>query len=48
MEDVRERMKAETSLLVVGGTDSYLRMARAKKKLEGLTQTVVDRCIQVR
>lgn len=46
IEDMRERMKAETSLLVVGGADSYLRMARSKKKLEGLTQTVVDRCIQ--
>ena len=47
MEDMRERMRAENSLLVVGGADDHLRMSRAKKKAEGITQSIVDRCIQV-
>ncbi|XP_033126456.1 KAT8 regulatory NSL complex subunit 3-like [Anneissia japonica] len=46
IEDLRERMKAETGLVVIGGADEYLRMNRTKKKLEGLTQSMVDRCIQ--
>ena len=47
IEDMRERMRAENSLLVVGGADDHLRMSRAKKKAEGITQSIVDRCIQV-
>lgn len=36
MEDLRERMKAENELLVVGGVDSNLRVCRGKKKQEGI------------
>ncbi|XP_023933273.1 KAT8 regulatory NSL complex subunit 3 [Lingula anatina] len=46
IEDLREKMKSENSLIVVGGADDQLRVSRTKKKQEGITQSVVDRCIQ--
>lgn len=48
IESLREKMVAENTLLMVGGADDHLRMSRAKKKREGITQSMVDRCIQVR
>lgn len=45
VEEMREKMKTDTSLLVVGGADEQLRLTRAKKKQEGLTQSMVDRLI---
>ena len=45
LEDIRERMRAETSMLLIGGADDKLRMAKCKKKAEGITQSMVDRCI---
>lgn len=47
MEDLRERMKAENGLLVVGGADDNLRITRAKKKQEGITQVMADKQIMV-
>ena len=47
IEDMREKMKVETNLLVVGGSDSLLRMSHGKRKTEGVTQSMVDRCILV-
>ncbi|GFS07553.1 KAT8 regulatory NSL complex subunit 3, partial [Elysia marginata] len=45
LEDIRERLRVETGLLLVGGADDQLRMSRAKKRHCGLTQHMVDRCI---
>lgn len=47
MEDLRERMRVETGLIVVGSADDYLRISKKKKKAEGITQNVVDRFIVV-
>jgi len=45
LEDMRERMQAETSLVVVGGADDRLRMSYSQRRAEGVTQRMVDRCI---
>ncbi|XP_033362001.1 KAT8 regulatory NSL complex subunit 3 [Bombus vosnesenskii] len=45
IEDLRERMMVETSLVVVGTADDHLRISTAKKISEGITQNMVDRCI---
>ncbi|KMQ90286.1 kat8 regulatory nsl complex subunit 3-like isoform x1 protein, partial [Lasius niger] len=45
LEDLREKMLVETSLVVVGTADDYLRISTSKKVLEGITQSMVDRCI---
>lgn len=45
IEDFREQMKAVSGLVVVGGADDGLRMGCLKKRLEGVTQSMVDRCL---
>jgi len=45
LEDMREHMQAETSLVVVGGADDRLRMSHSRRRTEGVTQRMVDRCI---
>ena len=47
LEDIREKLRVETGLLLVGGADDQLRMSRSKKRICGLTQAMVDRCIMV-
>ncbi len=45
LEDIRERMRAETNMVIIGAADDQLRMAKCKKTAEGITQSMVDRCI---
>ncbi|KAF4522007.1 hypothetical protein B566_EDAN010856 [Ephemera danica] len=45
MEELRERLRVQTGLLVVGSADERLRVSDSKKHSEGLTQAMVDRCI---
>ncbi|XP_077544451.1 reduction in Cnn dots 1 [Haemaphysalis longicornis] len=45
LENFREHMKAESGLVVVGGADDSLHMCGLKKRLEGVTQAMVDRCV---
>ncbi|XP_046850770.1 KAT8 regulatory NSL complex subunit 3-like isoform X2 [Xenia sp. Carnegie-2017] len=45
IEEFRSKLLADTSLLVVSGADGQLRLTSAKKKKEGVTQSVVDRRI---
>lgn len=45
VEDIRERMRVETGLVVVGSADDQLRVRKTKKLMEGVTQSMIDRCI---
>ena len=47
VEDIRERMRVETGLVVVGSADDQLRVGKTKKRMEGVTQSMIDRCILV-
>lgn len=45
IENLRENMSAETSLIIIGSADDSLRLSCNKKIYEGVTQPMVDRCI---
>lgn len=46
MEDFRERIcKTETGLVAVGGCNDRLIVCGAKKRTDGITQGMVDRCV---
>ncbi|XP_011301541.1 KAT8 regulatory NSL complex subunit 3 [Fopius arisanus] len=44
IEEIRERMLVQTSLVVVGTADDRLKIS-SRKRNEGITQGIVDRCI---
>ncbi|XP_072385967.1 KAT8 regulatory NSL complex subunit 3 isoform X1 [Diabrotica undecimpunctata] len=45
LENLREHMRVETGLLVIGCADDYLRITKKKKRQEGITQSIVNRCV---
>jgi len=45
LEDMREQMPAESSLVIVGGSDDRIRMSHGRRRSEGITQSMLDRCI---
>lgn len=45
LESLRERMQTSTSLVVVGSGDDSLRVSKTKRKIEGVTQAMVDNMI---
>ena len=45
VEDMREKLRGESGLVIVGGADDQLRVSKHKKKSEAVTQSMVDRCI---
>lgn len=45
MEFLREKMVAQTSLVVVGSADDCLRVCKSKRKIEGVTQSMVDNMV---
>lgn len=47
IESLREKMQAQTSLVVVGSADDALRVGKHKRQIEGVTQTMVDNMIMV-
>ncbi|KAH8269591.1 hypothetical protein KR018_010001, partial [Drosophila ironensis] len=42
MEGLRERMQSESSLVVVGSADDALRVPKSKRRIESVTQSMVD------
>ena len=47
LEELRVSMKAQTSLVVVGGADDCLRLCHARMKVSRITQSVADKAILV-
>ncbi|XP_053678555.1 KAT8 regulatory NSL complex subunit 3 [Anopheles nili] len=45
IEMLRERMTTQTSLVVVGSADECLRVSKTKRKIEGVTQSMVDNMV---
>uniref|UniRef100_A0A182M4Q3 KANL3/Tex30 alpha/beta hydrolase-like domain-containing protein n=1 Tax=Anopheles culicifacies TaxID=139723 RepID=A0A182M4Q3_9DIPT len=45
IEMLRERMSTQTSLVVVGAADECLRVSKTKRKIEGVTQSMVDNMV---
>ncbi|XP_063695745.1 KAT8 regulatory NSL complex subunit 3 [Culicoides brevitarsis] len=45
IETLRERMSANTSMVVVGSADDALRVGKTKRKIEGVTQAMIDNMI---
>lgn len=47
IESLRERMAAQTSLVVVGSADDALRIGKFRRHIEGISQSMVDNMIAV-
>lgn len=45
MESMREKMQSHTSLVVVGSADDCLRVGKTKRKIEKVTQSMVDNMV---
>ncbi|XP_014254963.1 KAT8 regulatory NSL complex subunit 3 isoform X2 [Cimex lectularius] len=45
VEDMRERLRVENGLVIVGAADDQLRINKSKQSAEGITQTMLDRCV---
>lgn len=45
IETLRERMQANTSMVVIGSADDALRVGKTKRKIEGITQSMIDNMI---
>jgi hypothetical protein len=45
LEDMRANMSVDNSLVIVGGADDRLRMSHGRRRYEGVTQSMVDRCV---
>uniref|UniRef100_A0A2M3YZY0 Putative kat8 regulatory nsl complex subunit 3 n=1 Tax=Anopheles braziliensis TaxID=58242 RepID=A0A2M3YZY0_9DIPT len=45
IEMLRDRMNAQTSLVVVGSADECLRVSKTKRKIEGVTQSMTDNMV---
>ncbi|CAB0006457.1 unnamed protein product [Nesidiocoris tenuis] len=47
LEDLRERLRVESGLVIVGSADDQLRVSKSTLYTEGVTQSMVDHCIVV-
>lgn len=47
IESLREKMTAQTSLVVVGSADDALRVNKLKRQMEGVSQSMIDSMIVV-
>lgn len=47
IESLREKMSAQTSLVVVGGADDSLRVSKLNRQMEGVTQAMIDNMVVV-
>lgn len=47
IESLRERMQAQTRLVVVGSADNSLRLSKSKRLIENITQAEVDNMVMV-
>uniref|UniRef100_A0A336MPE2 CSON004754 protein n=1 Tax=Culicoides sonorensis TaxID=179676 RepID=A0A336MPE2_CULSO len=45
IETLRERMQTTTSMVVIGSADDALRVGKTKRKIEGITQAMVDNMV---
>lgn len=48
IESLREKMCAQTMLVVVGSSDDSLRVKRLNRSMEGISQSMIDNMIMVR